>query len=178
MPARRRLVLDDQLRETMEETLRLSMESYQRALEEELAFKMRLSLASQAGLRIDDISTILGVSSSTVGRWKAEGDRARQERYDADIRSANPRETVEEAVRLSRESQRRALDEIETFKMKVSLAKQSGLTIDELSALLADGQHPGASSSTVGRWKTEGDKARKRRRSTGPDGPREQSTDS
>ncbi|MGV9850453.1 ECF-type sigma factor [Streptomyces sp. NPDC003442] len=85
MPPKKKLTLTDEVRETMEEALELSHEGFKRAHQEIETFKMKVSLANQGGLTIEEIAVILGVSSSTVGRWKMDGDEARKRRRSAHL---------------------------------------------------------------------------------------------
>lgn len=75
-PGRRKIELSDTVREAWEEQLKQSAEAAKRA---EQSHKMTVYLANKAGLTYDEISKVLGVSSSVVGNWKAEIEAARGE---------------------------------------------------------------------------------------------------
>lgn len=77
MPPRKRIELSQDVREALEEDLKLSYEAYCRTEED---FKIKLALANRAGLTIQDLSDAIDVGKSTVGDWKRQGEEARNRR--------------------------------------------------------------------------------------------------
>lgn len=77
MPPRKRIELSADVRDALEEDLKLSYEAYLRQAED---FKMKLALINRAGLTVQDISDAIGVGKSTVGDWKRQGEEARDRR--------------------------------------------------------------------------------------------------
>ncbi|MFD5107105.1 hypothetical protein [Streptomyces cinereoruber] len=69
--------MSQDVREALEEDLKLSFEAYCRTEED---FKIKLALANRAGLTIQDLSDVINVGKSTVGDWKRQGEEARDRR--------------------------------------------------------------------------------------------------